>query len=162
MAFTSITSTDEVRAVLGVSPLELTDAVLGSPIYTTNLTEALYALHPQLAADYAAVDRTAPSADQERFVNLTEAYAAYQVAQQCLGSVQMFAPQLIKDTKTEVQRTQDAYKNLRRDVGATLSILRMSLLTVYPKINPDAVAPSAQSRLMVLSAGIASDPVTAG
>jgi predicted NBD/HSP70 family sugar kinase len=162
MAFTDITSTAEVRAVLGVSEKELHDDVLLLPLYTTQLTGDIDALHAQMLADFAA---TAPLAtktdDQERFVNLVQAYAAYHIAKQCLGAVAMFAPARISAAgKSEAERVPDAYAQLRIDVPTTLSILRTRLRAAYARLNPDATPPAPAERLAALAATPGTSPIT--
>lgn len=161
MAFTDITSTASVRSVLGISERELRDEVLLNPIYSTQLHEKLYDLHVDLFGDFTDVAAIDPRSEvQDRFYNLVQAYSAYAVASFCLGSLPMFSPQTIKDSKSELSRFDDANKNLRRDVLETLSLLRIRLLTVYNAINPDSPLPSATARLSVLIAPLGVNPVT--
>lgn len=163
MAFTDITSTDSVRAALGVSEKEIKDEVLLNPIYMTRLTESIYDMHPAMLADFVvavAVAEAVRTEDQDRFVNLVQAYASYHLAQQCLGSVAMFAPQTIKSDRSEKTRSADPYTQLRKDINETLPLIRVRLRSVYPKINPQATAPSAVERLRVLAAPLGANPIT--
>jgi hypothetical protein len=153
MATTDLTTSSAVRAVLGVSEQELPDDVLQEPIYTTLLTEDLRAIHPQIIADFATVAVIeVKTDDQERFFDLVQMYSAYHIAKRCLGAVGMFAPGIIKDARSELQRTGDPYKQLRADILATLPTLKVRMRGAYARINPAAVAPTPAERLRVLVA----------
>jgi hypothetical protein len=163
MAFTDITSTNSVRAALGVSEKEIRDAVLLNPIYTTRLTEALHDMHPTMLADFvtaSAVAEAARTEDQSRFVNLVQTYSAYHIAKQCMGSIEMFAPIRIKDDRAEMQRRNDPYAQLRKDIAETLPVIKMRLRVHYPKINPQAATPAPVERLRVLIAPLGTSPIT--
>lgn len=162
MAFTDLTSTASIRAALGVSERELRDEVLLDPIYSVRLTEALYAMHADLFDDFvatAAIAEEARTRTEQRFVDLVQTFSAYHVSAQCLGSVAMFAPQTIKDDRTEIQRNVDPYKNLRTDLPAALALLASSLRNVYSLINLGAVV-TTPARINVLATTLGTNPVT--
>jgi hypothetical protein len=159
---TNLVTTDSVRAVLGVSAKELPDTVLGSQVYSTRLREDLIDMHPQIISDFAAIGALAsPTSDQQRFLDLMETYAAYNVAKQCLDALPMFSPLTIKDEKAELTRNVDSYKNLKADVSAVLSLMKGKLQKAYAAVNPDAPAPTPVDRIWGVSVGLGSDPVTA-
>lgn len=158
-----LVTTDSVRAVLGVSAKELPDSVLASPIYSVRLREDMLDLHSQMVADFARVSVIdSPPSDEQRFLDLAQTYAAYNVAQQCLIALPMFAPLTIKDEKAELTRNTDSFRQLKEDIGAVLSLMRGRLLTSYAKINVDAPAPTAVDRVFSIAVGLGSDPVTVG
>lgn len=157
----NLVTTSSVRAVLGVSAKELPDLVLSSLIYSTKLKEDLLEMHPQLLSDFATIGALAsPTSNQQRFLDLTETYAAYNVAQQCLISLPMFSPLTIKDEKAELTRNANSYLQLKKDVGAVLSMMRLKLKTIYSTINPAAPVPTATERTLAATVGLSSDPVT--
>lgn len=162
MAFIDLTSTAEVRAVLGVSEKELRDDVLLLPLYSTRLVGDIEALHAQMLADFVTTAALATRTDdQQRFVDLLQAYAAYNVARQCLGAVAMFAPQLISAAaKSTAQRVADPYARLREDVPATMHILKTRLRSAYARLNPDATPPTAAERLYATAVTPAVNPIT--
>lgn len=157
----NIVTTDSVRAVLGVSAKELPDAVLASPIYATRLNEDLLEMDDSLVTYFTQVGAlTSPTPTQQRFLDLVETYAAYNVAQQCLTSLPMFSPLTIKDEKAELTRNQNSYAQLKADVGAVLSLIKSKLLTIYPQVNPNALQYNPTARVFGVSVGIGTDPVT--
>lgn len=163
MAATDLTSTASVRSALGVSERELRDDVLLDPIYSVRLTEALHTLSETLYDDFvtaATILEDLRTRDQQRFVDLTQTFGAYHVATQCLGSVAMFAPMTIKDSRSELTRNDDPYKSLRTDLPLALALITKQLLRVYAVINPSAVVVSAAARVRVTAAPLAINPVT--
>lgn len=157
----NLVTTDSVRAVLGVSAKELPDAVLSNSVYSTRLKEAMYDLHPQMVTDFGTISVLAsPTSVQQRFLDLAQTYAAYNVAQQCLVALPMFSPLTIKDEKAELTRNVDSFRQLKDDVGAVMTLMRVKLQTVYATINPQALAPAAVQRVFGVAVGIGTDPVT--
>lgn len=160
MVLTEITPYSEVRSVLGISAKELRDEVLASNIYLTQLLEDIRALHPSMLSDFETVSELAVKSEaQERFVYLLQTYAAYTVASQCLGAMEMFAPQRITDGKAEMQRIVDPYAQLKKDVPAVRNTLRVKLRAAYAAVNPAATPPTATERLWALAATPA-NPIT--
>lgn len=158
---TDYTTPASVRSVLGVSMPEIKDDVVQSPIYETLLEEKLYSLNPQMTEDYLAAKEADPKTHlQERFVNVMQTYAAYHVASQMLGSVAMFAPKVIEDSRTKLERFNDAYKALGAEVLGTLSYLEGKLLGVYALINPDAPVPAKAARISVVNVPLGLNPIT--
>lgn len=163
MATTDLTTTSSVRAALGVSERELRDEVLSNPIYATLLNEAIFGLSDTLFDDFvttAAIAEASRTRTQQRFVDLTQTFSAYHIGVQCLGTVAMFAPKTIKDSRSELSRNDDPYKNLRTDLPAALALLRQSLLNVYSLINPSAVVTAKVARVLVTAAPLGVNPVT--
>lgn len=158
---TNLASTASIRSVLGVSERELRDDVLLDPTFSVLLNEDLYAISPDLVADYEIADAVDPKTTiQQRFVDLTQTYAAYQIALQCCNSVSMFAPETIKDSRSELTRGADFYKTLRADIQATLKTLRVLLRSAYAAINPIYTPPTAIERIRVVAVPLGIDPVT--
>jgi len=161
MALTEFTTPDSIRSVLGVSAKELEDTTLLQKRYETMLIEDVLALHAQMLEDFRTTFALPTKTDDEqRFLDLFEAFAAHQVAKQCLGSIEMFAPRRITDGKSELERSTDPYKRLRDDVAAVLNILRIRLREAYARINPDATPPAPAERLAAIVSTPAFNPIT--
>lgn len=161
MPLTDFTSPDEVRAALGVSARELKDAALDSQIYLTELTEQLRELHPELIDSYTAAKAADPAtADQKRFVELTQVYSTYVVAKHALGKIEMFAPRVIKDARAEMERAENPFDQLREDVKSMLGRLRTRLVAAHAVVNPDGapVVPPAVG-VIGINVPLAVDPV---
>ncbi len=161
MSITTYTTTNSVRAVLGVSEPEIPDTVLVDPIYEVVLKEHLRGLSTTIRAAFlAAVADLSPTADETRFVELMQTYAAYQVASQLLGSLPLFAPKLIEDASSKMDRITDPFASLRESLAASLAWLRGVLLEAYEVLVPAEPAPSAVARTLVVNVPLGTNPIT--
>lgn len=156
------TSSDAVRAALGVADEEITNQDIGLPMYEQVLQLDLYELEPTIAAYFLAlpVDISARTAAQTRFSDLMNLYSCYVVAKHLLISLSMFAPKLIKDSKTEMDRVVDPYAQTREGVLAFYRSLRAKLLAAYGVLVPTTVTPTAVAFLAMFSVPLGTDPVT--
>ncbi len=151
---------DSIRAALGVSVEELPDTVVTQPIYTVTLAEALLDIEPDLIAAYnALLPPHDPAANEARFMGIVQTYATYNIAQQMLSAVPMFAPQTIADSKAQMVRNDDASKNLAADILGSLNYLRERILKTYAILFPDQPVAATTARIFGGSVGIAFDPV---
>jgi hypothetical protein len=159
---TAYTSPDSIRAILGVSEQELEDVTILDPVYSTVLDEALYDLGLDLPDHFAIVQETAPKTrTQARFVNVVATWSAYQVAQQLVLSVKMFAPKTIKSEKDQFDRILDPYSNLRGDIEAMLDNLKVKIGALYGELFPSEPAvPETPARTLVIASPLGTDPVT--
>lgn len=162
MAFTDYTTPDNVRAVLGISAMEVADNVITRNVYLTGLLEALRALSPTLAADYTALKTAGGthSADESRFLLLAETFCSYTVAVQLVPNLPMSAPQTITDGKSQQGRIANPYEGLLPSLNTSLAIFKFNLMDAYSDINPAIPAPIRTVRTMVTAVGLATDPVT--
>jgi len=156
---TDYTSYDDIRAALGVAPEEITDEVLALNSYEQILTFDLYDLTPAIGPYYLALSGVL-TADQERFKDLMQVYAAYVIAKHLLTSLPMFGPQSIKDAKTEIQRISDPYKATREGVLAFYELMRARLLAAYLVLVPSAPISSAAVFNVMAAIPLGADPVT--
>lgn len=156
------TTYEDIRAALGVNDAELTDETLGLALYSSNLAVELDDIGPTLADVYDEV-RILPedgrTKAQQRLIDVTRVFATYAVARQCAGSLPMFGPKSISDSKTEVSRfTNDPYKATIKSVGESWSLYRTRVgaaLTALASVSPD------RPRLKVFGVSKSSiDPVT--
>lgn len=162
MPITTYTTYEEVRAVLGVSSTELTDATLALSIYDTGATLALEDIHENLPTDFATVSALlSKTAQEKRFVDLVKLYVPYQIAKQLLVSLPLFSVQRLTDGRAEFQRQTDVFADVRDGVDAGLTSLRYRLAAVYKVLYPlNDVTTSAPTLTMVMSTGLAVNPVT--
>ena len=161
MAFSDYTSPTSVRAVLGISVKEVSDATVTDTVYLTTLLEALYALSPDLSTDFlAAAAAPSPSAAQKRFVLLVETFCAYTAAVALIPSLPLAAPQIITDGKTSVNRVANPYERLLPALNASLAYIRANLMAAYAEVAPGISPLAPVRRTMVLNVGLSVDPVT--
>lgn len=154
---TEYTSYNAVRAVLGVSSDEIDDGVLELPMYEVLLSEDVLELQTNMLADYTTA-KLLVTPESKRFVRLFQTYASYQVAYTLLGSVPLFAPKDINDSKTAISRVADPFKNLEASIGNTLGYIRGRLLSAYLAYSPTTSVQVAVPRRLLSSVG-GYDPV---
>lgn len=162
MALLDYTSYAEVRAVLGVSTTELPDATLALSLYSMHATLALEDIHESLPTDYTTVSalpsKTAP---QQRFVDLVKLYVPYRVAKELLTSLPMFSVKQLSDGRAEFERQADVFADVKDGVDSAISSLKYRLAAVYSALYPaNSVTVAAPTLTMVLSTGLATNPVT--
>lgn len=162
MNLLAYTTHGEIRAALGINDIELPDETLSLAMYSSNLSMELddlnLALQPRFEIVKAIPD-AALSRDQRRFLDAARLFATYTVAKQLCGSLPMFGPKSVGDSKTEVSRFSDSpYKETiksvkkewdinRQRVAAALGALELSNATTI-------------ERTVFLVSSPSSDPVT--
>lgn len=161
MAFSEYTTADSVRAVLGISAKEASDAMIEDQVYLTGILEALRGLSTTLAADYRKAALVSPRSDkQTRLVLLVQTFCAYTVALQLIPNLPLSAPQQITDGKTAVNRVANPYEHLKPSLQASLAYFKGNMLEAYAEINSAITVPVATRRTMVVNVGLGTDPVT--
>lgn len=162
MSLTTYTNAETVRAVLGVSSTELTDATLALPIYGTQAELGLEDVHTSLPSDFATVSALpVKTTNQQRFVDLVQLYVPYVIAKGLLTSLPMFSVKSLSDGRAEFQRQADVYDDLKDGIDAALSSLRYRLAAVYAVLYPtNSVVSTTPTLSMLVSTGLATDPVT--
>lgn len=154
------TTTDEVRAVLGVAESELPDTVIELPLYARTLEFDLADLSSTITADYRALpDIDTRTSEQELFFNCLQVFSAYAVARSLVTNAAMFAPKVITDSKTTLQR-ENPYEKAAEAVQAGFLLMRSRLLAAYAVLAPTAAVASTSTFTPMLGVGIAADPVT--
>lgn len=142
MALIDYTTTDSVRAVLGVSEDEVEDVTLALQMYSDSLDLAMDGIDPDLQDTYTTVKAVdSPTKDQKRFLKQVTLYAAYQVASQCIAQLPMFAPILIQDGKGEQRRMLDPYEGLKVAIPAMMARLTSALVASLALVEPGFLAP---------------------
>lgn len=165
---TQYTTYDEIRAALGVAQEEIEDEVLELPNYERMLVfdlEDIGTFDPTLQAQYLTLidsDATpSPTVDEQRFVSIMKVFCTYSVAKQLLVTLPMFAPQQIKESKTELVRISDPYKDAKAGVTSFYEQVRARLLAAYKVLYPSAGGETARSAdAFLVATGLSVDPVT--
>jgi hypothetical protein len=162
MPLTDYCTYSEVRATLGVSTTELTDATLSSTMYVTLVTLALEDVHTNIPTEFAAVSALSSgsrTAQQARFYDLVKLYAPYALAKELLVSLPLFSVQRLTDGKAEFQRQSDIFQDTKDGIDSALVALRYRLAAAYETLHAGSI--NTRTRLITsLSAGLATDPVT--
>lgn len=161
MAITDYTTPTSIRAIIGVSDDEISDATITDVVYSIMLDEALYDLSPTLATDYATVKALpTPTADQTRFLNLINTWCAYQVASQLMTSLELFAPKEIKSEKDAFTRIDNPYADIEANIVQILGTLGTRILNLYADLFPAQLPPKVTTIVSAVAVGLPLDPVT--
>lgn len=95
--FGVVTTTDEVRAVFGLSPAELSDEMLTQPIYTGEIKELLLRIRPELFTRW-------DSLQNERLLELVKRVALYSICSSVSDVLPLVAARTLTDSKASFQR----------------------------------------------------------
>lgn len=161
MTIADYTSFDDVRAALGVSKDEISDATLSLDLYTFNLVSELEAIDLSLIAAYEAlpVSLDTRSAAEVRFAQSVSLFSTYAVAKQGTIALPMFSPKEQTDGKAGLVRfAQDPYKATKQSVIDQYNVFRQKLEAAYFALQP-AVQQGSTARTYISVVSPLSDPV---
>jgi len=166
MSLTTYCEFNEVRSALGVNADELSDTVLGLPVYEMGLVRELNKLSTSLCAAFSAIyakveaDRTTLETALHDAVRL---FSVYAVARQVGVSLANFAPKDVGDGKASVSRyAGEPFEKVMGRVEEYYTALRGELRTAYESyasVSLNVVA-STTPRRFFAAAARGYDPVT--
>lgn len=163
MALIDFISYDDVRAALGVSEDEITDATLSLNLYEFNLVSELESISLTLITDYETQKGASPSTwtdAQTRFHQAVQLFSAYAVAKQATISLPMFGPKEQTDGKAALVRfAQNPYKDTIAAVLAKYEAFKVKLEAAYGALT-STDAPTTTTRPYFVVAVPTYDPVT--
>jgi hypothetical protein len=162
VAITTYTTYAEVRAALGVTEEELSDATLALDFYAYSLDIEVSSIDSGLPAQFAVVEAIAAgsrTAAQAALFAAMKVFAPYAVAVQLASSLPLFAPKSITDGKASLSRDSSApYAKTIEKCRANYERFRAILDAAYVELNGGGGAVAVLPFLSVVSP--ASDPVT--
>lgn len=158
-ALTDFATYDEIRAVLGVSDEELEDGTLALPMYLKLLQMDFGGLSEELESKYlAAKAEPAPTAQEQRLLDVVSVFSAYAIASHLLTSMTLFAPKQITDGKASTDRVSDPFESVREGVTSMLAVLKLRVLTALNALG--TATNISASRVYFATAGLAVNPIT--
>lgn len=135
MDLTDYTSFDDIRAALGVSVDEISDATLSLDLFVFNLVSELEGIDLGLIPYFeplTLIDIDGAPAGDRRFFQATKLFATYAVAKQACASMPMFGPKEQTDGKASLVRfSQDPYKVTTERVAQQYEAAKVRLETAY-------------------------------
>jgi len=163
MALTDYTTSDDVRATLGVSRTELPNTSIETSNNELIVVLALEDVSTDIPTEFATVSAL-PSGSrttaQQRFYDLVKLFSAYALSKSLLTSLPMFGVQRLTDGKAEFQRQADTFNDLKDGIDSALNALRYRLGAAYQTLFPgESVAVRVTPRMTAVVA-LGTDPVT--
>ena len=157
---TDYTDPITIRALLGISDLEIEDSQLGLPLYVLTVESGVDNLDRNVMPMFLATkDLPSQSLLQKRFCSSVRLYAGTLVALELLPTLPMAAPKRIGDEKAVLERVVDPYALLVANLKATLDSLGKRILTSMATLDPTKTVTRLR-RTFATSVGLAVDPVT--
>lgn len=168
MALEPFTSEAQVRAALGVTDVELTDATLALPLFVKGLRLALDEVGAtpnngalvtafNVVAAIAEVDRTPV---QRNLYDAVELYAPLSVAVQCASSLPLFSQKSVTDGKAAISRhSESPFKEIINQCKQDAERFRQNLEKRWATYNSTtSTAPKAPTLFTISSPS--SNPIT--
>jgi len=165
MALTQYCEPAEVRAVLGVNDLELSDQTISLPVHEMGLLRELTKISSSLPAAFSTIsakDEADRSDAENDLFSAVRLFSVYAVARQAGIPLAIFAPKDVGDGKASVARfsgtpwrdvldgVEKAFDSAKTDVRSALEAIGTS---------SGSIAPTRPTTAFVV-AGRAVDPVT--
>ena len=159
-----LTTPADIRAVFGVSEIELPDAVLNLPMYDVLWDMSLSEIHVELPALIdLLLEKEASAPDtmtryEKQLLGTVRVFSAYAISKDLLANAKLFTPKRITDGRAEVERFADSFLDMRDGLlSMYLNLLKRIrfLLRMLGYDAPEPVAP-----LMLGVAGLAVNPIT--
>lgn len=161
MPLITYTTSNEIRAALGVSTTELPDSTVTLSMYDTVADMAVDDVSPKLEGLFeATVAVVTPTSTQQKFIDVTKLYVTYAVAKHMLTSLPLFSVKSLTDGKAEFQRQSDIFEDVRDGVDAMLAGLRGRLETLMQILDPTITPTPAVTPVFTVASELATDPVT--
>lgn len=135
MSLTTYCEYNEVRSTLGVNSDELTDAVLGLPVYEMGLVRELNKLSTSLTAAFSAIyakDTGSRTTTESELYDAVRLFSVYAVAKQVGVSLANFAPKDVGDGKASISRySGEPFEKVMDRVESYYTSLRIDLRAAY-------------------------------
>lgn len=163
---TPFTTPDDVRALLGVSNVELPDRVLNLPVYQIALrrklqklsdTEDVLALFTSIHSQSVA----SRSEDQQAFYDAIYHYSSVAAATQAGVSLALVAPKRITDDKSGVERFSDSpYRDVLANLESELLAAKGAVLDALSTLTASSLPQDTLSGTYFVAVKRSYDPVT--
>lgn len=162
MQLIDYTTLDDIRAVLGISEEEVSNADLSLESFAISLELKLSDISESLASAYSAVKaipEASMTAKQLRFYKTVRLYAAYAVAENLLTSLPNFGFKVVTDGKAKTERF-DHWEDVKSGILATLNSLKIKVRIALAAIDGTYVAPETVAGVFIVGVATSTNPVT--
>lgn len=159
-----LTTYDEVRAVLGVSDVELSDDTLQLPIFETLWQGEMIEIYeglPALLDDIMLRSSTTPptvTSIEKQLLETVKVFSAYATSKIFLSNAQLFTTKKITDGRASVERFAQAFKGVIDGLNAMYRTLRNRIRMLLRLLGIEVPEPAA--KVFLSTAGLAVNPIT--
>lgn len=163
MLLTDYTTVDEVRATLGVSSTEITDAILLQTRWTFQASLALEDINadmPDMYTTVAAINANSRTKEQQRYYDLVRIFMCYSICQELVAALPMFSVQTLTDGKASFTRFAAAYAETIAANMGMFNSLRYRVGAAYVALVPGAIVSTSVTQTFTVASNIGVDPVT--
>lgn len=160
------TTNDDVRALLGVGSVELSDTVLDLPVYEIALRRKLRTVWAagNLVALFATIQGKAPSSrteDEQALYDATYHFSSVAAAAQAGLSLALVAPKRITDDKSGVERFSDSpYRDVLDRLESEMLAAKGAVLEALAALTAEPLPPTALGNVYFVAVKRGYDPVT--
>lgn len=156
------TTTEQVRALLGVSDEELTDETLNLPVYEHGLQFELQKVSEGLPALFTTLkDKPQLSSAEDRLVKSVEYYCAIEGAVQAGSSLALVAPKRMTDDKSGFERFSDSpYRDVLERLQLKLIGARGALIRALESLTGATISEPVSVATQFVAVKRGYDPVT--
>jgi len=163
MILTDIATNAEVRTILGVDALELTDTLMNLPLTLLALDREFRTINSTLVADFDtvhAISAGSRTAAEALFHDSAQLFGAFALAKHFTTSLPMFSPKSKGDGKALVSKFSDApYQAAIDSILAKFDTYRLDLATLYAEYAEES-APVASMPVLLGISSPTTDEVT--
>lgn len=150
MSLTAYCDFSEVRSALGVNDIELSDGVLGLPVYEMGLIRELNRLSTSLNAAFLAIYEKVPASrtpDEAELHDSVRLFSVYAAAKQVGVSLANFAPKDVGDGKATISRyAGEPFEKVLARIDDYYSALRGELRTLYETFSSSSSTTTASTK----------------
>lgn len=126
--FNNLVTTAEIRAVFGLSEVELPDSMLTQRVYTRELKKSFFTLEPRLKTEWVSLVSQNPALQ-----DLVETYALYFIATKICDSLHLIVARTLTDSKATFQRFDSDLQSIIDNMYNRFALAKVELAAAIPE-----------------------------
>lgn len=135
--FGALTTTDEVRAVLGLSDAEVSDDMLLQEVFKTEVRSSLLSILGPIVSEWTDIRKDKVNEKAVDLVSATKRYTVYAYAEKLCDVLPMLVARTLSDSKATFQRfdtdVATIAESIRKRLAAAENDLRRTVDEAYQK-----------------------------
>lgn len=156
------TTPEEVRALLGIQPADISDASLLLPIYSVGLEADIRDINIRILAEFDRIlGIPYKSGDQDWFLAVAKSFAVHSVARQVLTALPLAALRDMGDGKSlDARFAGDPYKETAQRLEAAYAVAKARLVPALQTVTPSVSSTLGLTQSYMAVSSPSYDPVT--